>query len=207
LSIQLRHGLQSDFDPFNFLSYFTVLSNLAAAFVMTALAIRPRLIASTKFTMVRGMATLWMLTTAVFFSSWISPSLGDSLRHVISPVVLVADWLLNPGRRLQPGRFAVMSMVPPGLYLGYTMTRGLITGWYPYYFLDPSRQGYWAIAGLVLIVTVIMAACGVLLASSPSQDRVSLDRTSTPESRVSDSSEGMSSLMHANSRAESPVSG
>ena len=54
-----------------------------------------------------------------------------------------------------------MWMIPAGIYLAYSMIRGLFVDWYPYHFLDPARQGYWAIAGLLLIVTVIMAACGL----------------------------------------------
>jgi hypothetical protein len=167
LVIQLEDVVQNGFDLFNFLSYFTVLSNLAGVLVLTALVIRPGLIGSTKFATVRGMATLWLVTTAMFFTFWISPSMGDTLRHVISPVILLADWLLNPGPRLSPVRHTVIWMIPPGLYLFYTLTRGLIVDWYPYYFLDPARHGPWEIAGLVLIVFGFMAATGFLLASWP----------------------------------------
>lgn len=66
LLVQLNHETQHDFDLVNYFSYFTVLSNLIAAVVLVALVIRPELIQSSKFTNFRGMATLWMVTTAVF---------------------------------------------------------------------------------------------------------------------------------------------
>lgn len=184
LVVQLRHEAQREFDLLNYFSYFTVLSNLVAAIVLIALVSRPELIGSSRFANFRGMATLWMVTTAVFYSFWVSPSLGDALRHVISPVILLADWLLNPGPKLSPTRHTVMWMIPPGIYLAYSMVRGPFVDWYPYYFLDPARQGYWAIAGLLLIVTVIMAACGFVLASWPG-----LTAAPNLEARLNDSPE------------------
>ncbi|MGA7096439.1 MAG: Pr6Pr family membrane protein [Acidimicrobiia bacterium] len=189
LLVQLHHETQRDFDLVNYFSYFTVLSNLLAAVVLIALVIRPELVQSSRFAIFRGMATLWMVTTAVFYSFWVSPSLGDALRHVISPVILLADWLLNPGPKLSPSRHTVMWMIPAGIYLAYSMIRGVFVDWYPYYFLDPSRQGYLAIAGLLLIVTVIMAASGFVLASWPGRVTASnvepgSDDSSEPRQRL-----------------------
>ena len=44
----------------------------------------------------------------------------------------------------------------PAVYLGYTIIRGALTGWYPYPFLDPSQtDGYGGVAiwcGAILVI-------------------------------------------------------
>jgi hypothetical protein len=59
-------------------------------------------------------------------------------------------------------------LIFPLLYLGYTLTRGVIVGWYPYPFLNPANVGGYggvllyslAIVLLFLVVSCILITLG-----------------------------------------------
>ena len=58
------------------------------------------------------------------------------------PVVLVADWLVEPPRWRLPRWTVLAWLAYPLTWLGYTLVRGEIVDWYPYPFVDVSRLGY-----------------------------------------------------------------
>jgi hypothetical protein len=45
----------------------------------------------------------------------------------------------------------------PLVWLGYTLVRGSIVGWYPYPFLNPANGGYGQVAATVAVVLVASA--------------------------------------------------
>ena len=68
------------------------------------------------------------------------------------PVVLVADWLIDPPRHRLSFRIGLAWLLYPLAYLVYTLIRGARVDWYPYPFLDVSRHGY----GGVLLNCAVM---------------------------------------------------
>lgn len=163
LGRQLRVVLASNVEVFDFLSYSTVLSNLLAALVLVALALRPSLTNSPKFTWVRGVATMSMCAIGLFFIAWVSPAPIEALKHAVGPIVVLIDWLRHPPRYLSPTS-ALSWLIVPSAYLGYTLVRGAFTGWYPYTFLSPGGGGYPRVAGFSLVILVGMAVVSLLLA-------------------------------------------
>jgi hypothetical protein len=83
--------------------------------------------------------------------------------HQLMPIVIVLDWLIDPPRHTLSTRKALYWLLFPLAYLGYTLTRGPHTGWYPYPFLTPTTHGYLpviencaAIAiGLLILIAVV----------------------------------------------------
>lgn len=164
LGRQLSLALMSGIDVFDFLSYSTVLSNLLAAFVLVALAMRPTLTYSAKFTWIRGVATMCMCAIGLFYIAWVSPTAIDALKHAIGPIFVLVDWLREPPRYLSPTSVSSWLIVPAA-YLGYTLVRGAFIGSYPYAFLSPSGDGGYArVAVFSLVVLVAMAVVSLLLA-------------------------------------------
>lgn len=150
-----------------FFSSFSVLSNVLAVVALGMLAVRPRLISSPSFSVFRGAGTVYVSVTALLYAlgfivevidvrstePWV-----DLTLHVIGPIAMVLDWLLDRPAVPMPQRAVGIWMVVPALYLGYTLIRGAIVDWYPYPFLDPEVLGGYAIlaiwlgAGLFVIV-------------------------------------------------------
>jgi hypothetical protein len=134
----------------NFFSFFTNLSNLLAAGVLIAAALRQWAGAppSAAFETLRALAATFMLVVGVVFAVLLRDiDLGslrpwvNSVLHHVMPVVLVLDWLLWPPRPaigFRPLRWVLALGV---LYLAYTMARGAVVGWYPYPFLNPANVG------------------------------------------------------------------
>jgi hypothetical protein len=152
----------SDADYF---SYFTVLSNLFAAAMLLHGAIRPADSHSRTVELLRGAAVVYILTTGIVYLLLLSarapayPWVNATL-HYLMPVAVTLDWLLDPPRvRLEPVQTLVLWMTFPLLYIPYTLARGAIVDWYPYFFVNPHRSGgYLLVAGDCLAVGAGIAA-------------------------------------------------
>jgi hypothetical protein len=156
----LRTGVPT-FSPANFFSFFTIQSNLfAIAMLGLVVVVRPAE-RTVLFDAVRGAVTLYIAITGVVFAVLLA-GLQESLDthiawvdftvHKLMPVVLVADWLIDPPRHRLSYRVGLAWLLYPLVYLVYTLIRGARVGWYPYPFLDVSRHGY----GVVLLNCAVM---------------------------------------------------
>ena len=124
--------------------FFTIISNLALAIAMTALAAGKRV---SEF--LQGGLTLAILLVGVVYVTMLAglhPLAGaalvaDYLLHYASPLCMTAYWLLlTPHRRLRwsaPWLWALF----PILYFAYVLARGAIDGHYPYPFIDIGKIG------------------------------------------------------------------
>jgi hypothetical protein len=152
----------SDSDYF---SYFTVLSNLFAAAMLLHGALRPAHTRSRTVELLRGAAVVYILTTGIVYLLLLSghaPAYPwvNAILHYLMPVAVTLDWLLDPPRaRLDTAQTVVLWMAFPLLYILYTLTRGAIVGWYPYFFVNPHRNGgYLIVASDCLAVGIGIAA-------------------------------------------------
>lgn len=178
----LRQGLPS-FSVGNFFSFFTIQSNLfAIAMLCLAAVVRPPE-RTVLFDVVRGAVTLYIAITGVVFAlllSGLQESLDthiawvDFIVHKLVPIVLVADWLLDPPRHRLALRFGALWLAYPLAYLTYTLVRGASVNWYPYPFLDVSRHGYGGVlvSCAALLVGMVAAAAAFV---SVGNRRVRLD--------------------------------
>ena len=91
------------FDPFRFFAFFTVLSNLFAAFLLLAMATVWRDVHSRRVDLLRGAAVVYLVVTFMVVILFLS---GEDLQvavywvdfivHKLVPVYLVVDWLIDP---------------------------------------------------------------------------------------------------------------
>lgn len=152
----------------NFFSFFTILSNALAAFVLVIgawAALRgprdPRW-----YNLLRGSIVTYMATTFVVYNLLLrgisldqatTLPWSNEILHVWAPLYLIVDWLLAPGRTpIAWNRLWVVTIFPI-VWVIYTMIRGPIVGWYPYPFLNPDIEpgvGY----GGVLVYVIAIAA-------------------------------------------------
>ncbi|MES2960006.1 MAG: Pr6Pr family membrane protein [Pseudomonadota bacterium] len=165
---QLSLHLGASYDPLNFFSYFTNLSNLFAACVLLLAAFARRSTRGVALDVARYLSAVNMAVVGIVFAVLLrNVDLGALLPwinfvlHYLMPVAIVLDWLLQPsGTRLKAGHLA-LALVFPATYLAYVLLRGAATGWYPYPFLNPANVGGYAgvaVYSLGIFVTFLVVA-------------------------------------------------
>ncbi len=173
--VQLDRGLQRDgFSVVNFLSFFTIESNLFAAMVLLVtgfVALRRGSIE--RYALWRGAATAYMVTTGITYTlllrgleaelqtaiPWV-----NTVLHYVFPVVMLLDWLLDPPRGRVETRQAVWWLVFPLAYAIYSLVRGPVVDWYPYPFIDPRQHGYPTVLVTCVLLAVAIGLIAYLLA-------------------------------------------
>jgi len=145
------------FVPANFLSFFTIESNIVAAAVLLYGALVIMRKGGRGYDMLRGAAVLYMAVTGIVFAVLLSEldanvltavPWDNTVLHYIMPLAMFGDWLLDPPKTRVPFKKALVWLVYPMAYLIYTLVRGRIVGWYPYPFLNAREHGY---ASIVLV--------------------------------------------------------
>ncbi|MBT0568283.1 Pr6Pr family membrane protein [Williamsia sp. CHRR-6] len=141
------------FDAGNFLSYFTIQSNILGGATLLITAAAPS--NTTWLPQLRGAATTYLATTGIVFATLLAGienatfttvPWDNVMLHYVMPVVMVVDWLLDPPA--SPPRLpnALWWLAYPLAYVAYSLIRGPIVDWYPYPFLNPSSHGYLGVA-------------------------------------------------------------
>ena len=172
MTYQFATSADTAFKKANFFSFFTIQSNILGVATLCALVLVPRVSRTAVFDGVRTAAVLYMAITGVVFALLLS-GLQEELQttvlwvdfvvHKLMPVVLVADWLLDPPRHRLPRWTVLAWLAYPLAWLGYTLVRGEVEGWYPYPFVDVSELGYGEVLGRSVVLAIGFAAVGAAL--------------------------------------------
>lgn len=83
---------------------------------------------------------------------------GNLLLHYINPVLYVLYWLIAIEKHPASYMLALRWLVFPFTYFIYSLIRGFITDWYPYFFVDVTTLGY----PQVMLVSALLM-CGYAL--------------------------------------------
>ena len=150
ITYQRASGIaRGSFDSGNFFSLFTTESNIFAALVLLITAVIGGT-ASLRRDLIHGAAVAYMATTGIVYGLLLSghsatPQTSvpwdNTVLHRLIPLVMVADWLLAPPGRGLTYRRALVWILFPLAYCIYSLVRGPLVAWYPYYFLDPGKVG------------------------------------------------------------------
>ena len=164
MAYQFARSAETDFLKANFFSFFTIQSNIVGVVALFLLVVVPRERRTPLFDGARTAAVLYLAITGVVFALLLaglqedlqtSASWVDFVLHKLMPVVLVADWLVDPPRHRLPWWTVLAWLTYPLAWFAYTLARGADVDWYPYPFVDASEHGY----GRVLANAVVLAAC------------------------------------------------
>ena len=137
---------------FNFISYFTILSNILVAISLTSSLFFPKTIFGKYFSSVKVQSAIalyifivGLVYNLVLRGIW-SPTgwqlVVDNLLHVAVPVLYVVYWLIYIPKGALNWVDGLMWAYSPLAYLIYSLIRGHFVGWYPYPFLDVNKIGY-----------------------------------------------------------------
>jgi hypothetical protein len=152
----------------DYLSYFTIWSNIVVALVLTALASNPKR-DTPAFRVLRLDALLMITITGIVYAVILAPNaelrgwevLANSFIHIITPIVTVLVWLVAGPRGWIRWSTIAKAMILPLVWLAYTLVRGAVIGAYPYPFIDVVRLGYGQVAinvGAIVVFAVVLGA-------------------------------------------------
>ena len=136
----------------NYLSYFTILSNILVAATLTAAAVAPSsrpgrfllappvALATAVYITVTGLTYYFILSSLYHLEGWTKHF--DHLLHYVMPPAFILFWLVAVTKgRLHLGNVAWM-LVPPLVYAGWTLLHGPLSGFWPYPFIDLPKIGW-----------------------------------------------------------------
>jgi len=171
-----NNSANPDFNFVNFFSFFTVDANILAALVLLvagAAALRGN--QSRELSGLRGAVTTYMAITGIVYNvllADLTESLQTNLQwaniivHILMPIVLVVDFLLDRTVHRLGLRNALWWLGFPLIWTAYTLIRGAIVDWYPYPFLDHRLHNYGVVALYVLGIAVAFFVVAAVLAYS-----------------------------------------
>lgn len=154
------------------LSFFTIQSNLLSGLVSAQLAMRPDR-DGRGWRALRLAALFGIIVTGIVYSTVLArihepngsaETFVNTIVHYVVPIMMLLGWLVFGPRPRIDGRAVLASLAFPVLWLGYTLVRGAIWGWYPYPFLDVPAHGYATVAVNAVLVTIVLAAVAGVLA-------------------------------------------
>lgn len=158
------------FNIISFFSYFTILSNLFAAYVLLTLAFQPKI---KNFEKIRGAAVFYMAITGVVYAVLLSkydsiPGLmlpfANVVFHKTMPIVMVLDWIIIPITKQITYKTVFPWLLFPVAFLFYSELRGSFIHWYPYPFLNPETAGgYLGVALYSIGILLFAFLLGLLL--------------------------------------------
>lgn len=172
----------------NFLSYFTIQSNLLAVITLAVGAIwalgrgRGVIVEPRWFAVLLACTTTYMVITGIVYNTLLrgiqldqgsTVAWSNEVLHVVIPVVMLLDLFLAPKRRgLSWGTVGIVAIYPI-IWVVYTLVRApFITApasgnpwWYPYPFLDPHNfaNGFVGVAIYIVCIAAGIVAVGAFV--------------------------------------------
>ena len=156
------------FEPARYFGFFTIQSSLMNVVVLAvggALALRvaaePELMARVRmstlcYAVITGVVYNLLLRNLPPDGSFVGLDWPNEVLHVWAPVLIVADWLLAPGRPALAWNRIWFAMIYPVAWLGYALVRGGVTDYWTYPFLNPNEPGGWPKVLLYILVIAVV---------------------------------------------------
>jgi hypothetical protein len=136
----------------NYFSFFTILTNLLVALAATLPLLAPHSAAGQFFLRPSTQSAIAVYISVVGITySWLlrhlwnpqgQQKIADVLLHDIVPVLYVAFWIFLVPKFTLRWSDAVRWLAYPLVYMAYTLARGFVSHWYPYYFIDVDTIGW-----------------------------------------------------------------
>ena len=132
-----------------YFSFFTVATNIIVAITTTAIALLPQNKFFSKPSVQAAVATYISIVGVVyslFLRSVWDPqgwqAVADHTLHDVVPVAFVLYWLFASPRSGITWINPIKWLIYPIIYMAYSLIRGAIVDWYPYWFVDVTQLGY-----------------------------------------------------------------
>lgn len=150
---------------FTYLGFFTIWTNilLALAFSVPFLSPRSTLRMFFERPAVRAAIALYILIVAVVYYALLAKihhpegiaAITNTGLHLIFPVLYIIDWIAFADKRGMRYKNLPLWTLFPLAYGGFNIIRGMLTGFYPYPFLDVGTRGAISVTIAMLIFAAI----------------------------------------------------
>jgi len=95
------------------------------------------------------------------------PVFPNEMIHTYAPILILLDYILSLEAFQIRLRAALWALVFPMSWLVFSVLRGSFTGWWPYWFLDPTGEiGLIGVAGYVAGIAVLFVILGFAVLGS-----------------------------------------
>jgi len=158
------------FRPAEYFAFFSIVSAIGVGVLLiVAGVLRLREVPETTLlTILRLTGAASMIVVAVVYHALISdaapdprdigydwPVIPNDVIHTWAPIAIALDFLLSTSGRALRLRQAFWVAVFPLTWLAFSVVRGLIDGWWPYWFIDPNGEG--GVGSMIAYVLAIAA--------------------------------------------------
>jgi len=152
ISDRVSHNL---FRPAEYFTFFTITSCLLTGIALTIGGLRvlrnqpeTRFLTLFRLTMAASMVIVGVIYNALLTDSvdardigydW--PVLPNLVLHTYMPILVFLEWLIARTAVPLKLKSVFWVLVYPLTWLAFSIVRGLVTNWYPYWFLNPNEDG------------------------------------------------------------------
>jgi hypothetical protein len=167
VSDRLAVGL---FRPFEYFAYFSIVSSILAGLVLavSGLTLLQGKDEGERLHTFRLIATVSMIIVGVVYHALLGDSAVDPrdigyrwpvvpnlVIHTYAPILIVIDYLISIKGYKPSWKKAWWVVVYPLAWLAFSLVRGLLDGWWPYWFINPNSEG--GVVGMLTYVLIIAA--------------------------------------------------
>jgi hypothetical protein len=155
-----------------FVSYFTIVTNLLVAVVLSFSVWAPgsRWGAFLSRATVQSGTAVYIAIVGIVYSLLLRQiwdpqgwqKLADVLLHDLIPLLYVGYWVIFVRKSSLRWKNAFSWLVYPSTYFAYSLLRGAESGWYPYPFLDPHGLGYSRVSVNAVMLLAAFLLMGLL---------------------------------------------
>jgi len=145
--------------------FFTIVTNSLVFLVMAAIGLGKtphRLIVHATVVAIIGVGIIFHALLSQFGAREGLDGLGNLITHTIVPIASLVWWLAHSDKEAVEWRDAFFSLICPGGYTIYALTRAEFSGFYPYAFIDLQKLGWGGLAQSVFFLGLAFFALALL---------------------------------------------
>jgi hypothetical protein len=158
----------NNFRPGEYFAYFSIVTAIVAGLflVATGVGLVRNQEDSKRIEIARLSFTVAMIVVGVVYhllladapgdvrdGDYVWPVLPNEVIHTYGPILIVIDYLLSHKAFRLKLRAALWVAVFPLTWLVFAVIRGLVTNWWPYWFINPNEEG--GVPGMLTYIAAI----------------------------------------------------
>jgi hypothetical protein len=158
------------FRPGEYFAYFSIVTAIVAGLflISTGFGLVRNIEGSKWIEIARLSLTVAMIVVGVVYHLLLADAAGDvrdgdyewpvlpnEVIHTYGPILIVIDYLLSHKAFRLKLRAALWVAVFPLAWLVFSVIRGLVTNWWPYWFINPNEEG--GVPGMLMYIAAITA--------------------------------------------------